>query len=253
MNLSRISVIVTSFNEAANISRCLEGLDGFGEIILVDSFSTDDTLEKAREYPVTIYQRPYESAARQKNWALERVRHPWVLILDADEALTEGLKREIAGMDESGGPDGFWIRRQSEYLGRTIRHCGWQRDKVLRFFRPGLGRYEERAVHEEVTLEGREAIMDGKLHHFPYRKVGSHLQKLREYSSRGAIDYVDKGGRFALLNMLLHPPFRFLRMYVLQLGVLDGSRGLMLCLLSSYGVYLKYAKAWERQRWRQRA
>ncbi len=253
MNLSKISAIVTSFNEAANITRCLDGLEGFGEIILVDSFSADDTLELARKYPVTIYQRAYESAARQKNWALDRARYPWVLILDADEALTEPLKREIAELDETSSADGFWIRRQSDYLGHTIKHCGWQRDKVLRLFRQDLGRYEEKAVHEEVTLNGRTAMMRDKLQHFPYPNVEAHFRKIREYSSRGAIDYVANGGRLAPVNMLLHPPFRFLRMYLLQLGILDGPKGFVLCLLSSYGVYLKYAKAWKRQRSRRKS
>ncbi len=253
MKLSSISAIVTSFNEAPNIGRCLDGLEGFGEVILVDSFSADDTLEKAREYPVTIYQRSYESAAKQKNWALDRARYPWVLILDADETLTGGLRQEIVDLDDNDGPSGFWIRRQSEYLGQKIRHCGWQRDKVLRLFKRDLGRYEERAVHEEVILNGREAIMKGKLDHFPYRKVDAHLTKIREYSRRGAMDYRAQGGRLAFINMLLHPPFRFLRMYLLQLGVLDGSRGLILCVLSSYGVFLKYAKAWGRWRWKQEA
>lgn len=251
MKPSDVSVIITSFNEATNIARCLESVSGFGEIILVDSFSADDTLEIARRYPVCIYQRAYRSAALQKNWALERVRHQWVLILDADEALTPKLCEEIRSLPADNGVDGYWIRRSSDYLGRRIKRCGWQRDKVLRLFNRERGRYTEREVHEEVSVTGVVATLSGRLVHYPYRDVRHHLQKINEYSSRGARDYVNRGGRFALPNMLSHPPMRFLRMYLLQRGFLDGAQGLLLCLLASYSVFLKYAKAWE-YRWARR-
>jgi glycosyltransferase involved in cell wall biosynthesis len=249
MNLKDVSVIVTTFNEEANVGRCLKNLGAFGEIIVVDSFSSDRTLDIARTFPVTIYSRVYTSAAIQKNWALERVHNDWVFILDADEAAPDELIGEIEALDE-GRADGYWIRRVSDYLGGPIHHCGWQRDKVLRLFRRSAGRYEEREVHEEVSLPAPVPVLEKKLRHFPYRLVDQHFRKIDEYSSRGARDYVANGGRVPLLNMLLHPPFRFLRMYLLQGGILDGSRGFILCLLSSYGVFLKYAKAWELRRCR---
>jgi glycosyltransferase involved in cell wall biosynthesis len=249
MNRRNISVIITTFNEEANIRRCLDNLDGFGEIIVVDSFSNDRTLEIAREFPATVYTRAYRSAADQKNWALERARNDWVLILDADERATEGLIREIDTLGDNGAA-GYWIRRDSHYLGGPIRHCGWQRDKVLRLFRRSAGHYVEREVHEEVKLDSRAPVLTQRLEHFPYAKVEQHFRKIDEYSTRGARDYIEGGGRHPLMNMLLHPPFRFLRMYLLQRGILDGSRGFILCLLSSYSVFLKYAKAWELKRCR---
>ena len=123
MNLSEISVIITTFNEEPNIEVCLDRLDGFGEIVIVDSFSGDGTLDIARRYPAVVYVRPYESAARQKNWALQRVRHRWVLILDADEVMTDELRREIESFDESNGVHGFWIRRGG-YINHRRVHCG---------------------------------------------------------------------------------------------------------------------------------
>jgi glycosyltransferase involved in cell wall biosynthesis len=245
MNLRDISAIVTTFNEEQNIEACLERLGGFGEIVVVDSFSTDRTLEIARRFPVVIYVRPYESAAKQKNWALETVRHPWVLILDADEILSDELRREIEMFDESSGVSGFWIGRESHYLGGPIRYCGWQRDRVLRFFDRSRGRYDEVEVHEEVSVKGRTSMFRGKLAHYPYRRIEQHLDKIEQYSSRGAREFVKRGGRFPVWNMIVHPPLRMLRMYVMQGGVLDGRRGFLLCLVSSYGVFLKYAKAWE--------
>jgi glycosyltransferase involved in cell wall biosynthesis len=243
MNLAEISVVVTTYNEESNIGRCLEPLQGFGEIVVVDSHSTDRTLEIARRHPVRIHARDYESAAKQKNWALGVVRHDWVLVLDADEELTPELRREIAALHPE--LPGYWIRRDSEYLGRRIHFCGWQQDKVLRLFRRDRGRYVETEVHEEVSLDGRAGLLRGRLRHYPYRSLEQHLQKINAYTTRGAKDFVRGGGRLPFLRLLLNPPLRFLRMYILQLGFLDGAQGLVLCLVSAYGVMLKYAKARE--------
>jgi glycosyltransferase involved in cell wall biosynthesis len=248
MNRRSVSVIVTTLDEEANIESCLAPLSGFGEIIVVDCFSSDATLEIARRFPSVIYSRPYESAARQKNWALDLARHRWVLVLDADEVAGSSLIGEIEGFDEGSGIDGFWIRRESHYLGGRIRHCGWQRDKVLRFFDRTKGKYEDVEVHEEVSVRGRVSTLRSALAHHPYNRIEQHLHKIEQYSTRGAREYVKRGGRFAVLRMLLDPPLRMARMYVAQLGFLDGKRGFLLCLLSSYGVFLKYAKAWEYSR-----
>lgn len=251
MNFQEISVIVTTYNEAANIGRCLASARGFGETIVVDSFSTDNTLEVARRYPATVFVRPYRSAAVQKNWALSIVRNRWVLILDADEELSDDLREEMLRL-QTNGAKGYWIRRTSSYLGAGIRGCGWQRDKVLRLFDRTAGRYKNIEVHEEIELDGRAGFLKARLNHYPYRDVQHHIEKINEYSSRGARDYIESGGRFALVNMIVHPPFRFFRMYVLQRGFLDRSQGFLLCLLSAYSVFLKYAKAWEYQRWKRR-
>jgi len=248
VDLNSISVIIICYNEERNIRRCLGELDGFGEIVVVDSFSTDRTVDIAGEFPAVIYQRPFVSAAKQKNWAISIVRNKWILILDSDEALTPELKAEIAGLAPGERVEGYWIRRRSEYLGRKIRHCGWQRDKVLRLFHRPSGRYDETEVHEEISLAGNTDILSHTLEHYPYSEIDQHLKKINDYTSRGARDYVDQGGRFPIVNCLLHPPFRFIRMYLLQAGFRDGLPGFVLCLLSSYGVFLKYAKAWEYRR-----
>jgi glycosyltransferase involved in cell wall biosynthesis len=245
VNLRDVSVVITCFNEEDNIRRCLDGVKGFGEVIVVDSFSTDGTLDIAREYPVVIYRRPYLSAAKQKNWAISRARNRWVLVVDADEAVTDDLQNEIEALDERDGRRGFWIRRSSNYLGKRIRYCGWQRDKVLRLFDKSCGSYDEREVHEEIVLKGAHGYLDSRLVHFPYMRIEQHFDKINEYSSRGARDYIERGGKHPMLCTLLHPPFRFLRMYVMQRGFMDGRNGFILCLLSSYSVFLKYAKAWE--------
>lgn len=243
MDRNRISAIVTCRNAEDTIEGCLSSLRGFGEIIVVDSFSTDRTMELARGHPVVIYRRPYESAAKQKNWALEQTGNDWVLVLDSDERLSAEVREEIELLDEHPGEEGFWIRRSSSFLGKRISHCGWQRDRVLRLFKKSRGAYEEREVHEEVTVRGMVGSLKGRILHDPYRDMRDYLRKMEEYTSRGARDFLIGGGRFPTVRMLLHPPFRFVRMFLLQLGFMDGHRGLLLCVLSSYGVFLKYAKA----------
>ncbi len=247
MILRNISVIVTARDEAANIGRCLASVPGFGEIIVVDSFSGDETVEIARRARATVFQRAYTSPPDQKNWAVARARHDWVLVLDADEWLDLALVREIESL-ETGEHAGFWIYRRSEYLGRTIRGCGWQRDRVLRLYDRRQGSYPPAMVHEEVVLDGSAGRLSSRLNHRPYRDVAHHIQKIDGYTAKGARQALDRGLRAPWLHLVLHPPFRFLRMYFLQLGIRDGYPGLVLCLLASASVFLKYARAWELKR-----
>ncbi len=247
MNPRNISIIVTARNEAANLPRCLESVRGFGEIIVVDSFSGDDTVEIARRMRAAVFQRAYRSPSDQKNWAVSRARNDWVLILDADEWMSDALRAEIEALSP-GAHAGFWIYRRSEYLGRPIRGCGWQRDKVLRLYDRRRGHYPQARVHEEVELNGPEGRLRARLGHRPYRDVSHHMEKIDDYTARGAQQAIERGLRAPWLHLLLHPPFRFFRMYVLQLGIRDGYPGLVLCLLSSAGVFLKYARAWELRR-----
>ncbi len=243
MNLKKISVIVTCRDEQGRIEHCLDSTRGFGECIVVDSFSGDNTVALARARGAMVYQRPYTSAAQQKNWALDIAANDWVLILDADEVLTPELRSEI--IDLQPAACGYWIRRRSEYLGRVIRGCGWQRDRVLRLFDRTRGRYDAVEVHEEVVLDGPAGELRNPLFHHPYRDVSHHMEKINEYSSRGARDFAARGGRMPGVRMVVRPPMRFVRMYLVQAGFRDGWQGLVLCLLSMYSVFLKYAKAWE--------
>ena len=247
MNPRDISVIVTTRNEAENVPRCLGSVRGFGEVIVVDSFSSDDTVETARRSRAIVFQRSYRSPSDQKNWGVARAQNNWVLVLDADEWLTDELRSEIEALDP-GQRAGFWIHRRSEYLGRPITGCGWQRDKVLRLYDRRRGSYPEARVHEEVVLDGVAGRLRARLGHRPYRDVAHHVEKIDDYTARGARQAVERGLRAPWLHLFLHPPFRFFRMYVLQLGIRDGYPGLVLCLLSSAGVFLKYARAWELKR-----
>jgi glycosyltransferase involved in cell wall biosynthesis len=239
-DLSSISLIVTTLNEEHNIGRCLGSAHGVGEMIVVDSGSADDTVRIAEEHGARVLTREFVSNADQKNWAIGQASHDWILILDADEYLSEELRREISESMAGAREDGFWLYRRNEFLGKKIRHCGWDRDRVLRLFRRGRGRYPERAVHERLELEGEAGRLHERLDHIPYRDLDDYIDRMKRYSRRGAEILNDKG-RHWFPGMVLRPSARFMRMYFLQLGFLDGCAGLTLCMLASMSVFFKYA------------
>lgn len=239
--LSRISLLVITLNEEESIARCLGSASGAGEIIVVDSFSDDRTVEIARGMGATVYQRRYHSAADQKNWGLEKVSGEWVLILDADESVSPELGRSIASAVASPDADGYRLRRRNKFFGRRIRFCGWGDDRVLRLFRRGKGRYPERAVHERLELDGTAGTLAGYLDHRPYRDMEDYIDRMKSYTKRGAAD-LNREGRGWFPAIITHPLARFLRMYVLQLGFLDGLPGFMLCAMAATSVFFKYAR-----------
>lgn len=239
--LSNVSLVVITYNEAFNIERCLGSASGVGEIVVVDSFSTDDTPELARKAGATVHQRPFISAADQKNWAIRQATGEWILVLDADESLSGELKREIGETIAREDVEGYWLKRRNIFLGKRVRFCGWQRDRVLRLFRRSKGHYPPRAVHEKLLLDGRAGKLRSPLDHVPYRDGDDYLDRMKSYSMRGAEDLLSRGkGWFPA--MALNPPARFVRMYVLQLGFLDGAVGFMLCGMASASVFFKYMR-----------
>ena len=238
--LKRVSLVVITLDEEDNIERCIRGARGVGEIIVVDSFSRDRTAEIARALGAVVHKREFTTHADQKNWAIGKASGEWILVLDADETLSAPLRSEIAAELARPSADGYRLRRRNEFMGRKIRFCGWGRDRVLRLFRRGSGWYVERAVHEKLRLEGREAALKGSLDHRPYRDVSDHIDRMRRYSRAGAIEMM-KEGRGWFPGIFLRPSARFLRMYVLQLGLLDGMPGFILCSFAAMNVFFKYA------------
>ena len=255
MNESRekLSAIVTSFNEAVNIKECLESVAFADEVLLVDSFSTDSTLDLARQVPgVRILQREYFGSAAQKNWAMDQTVCPWVLIVDADERVTPGLAREIRDLLERGPEASYYsIRRRNLFLDRLIRHSGWSTDRVVRLLRRGAARYPRRRVHADIRPEGAAPTLRNPLLHYTFRSLGQYLEKLHRYAEWGAADAYRRGKRSGALQLFFRPAWRFVRMYVFQAGFLDGRHGLVLCTLQAYGVFLKWAKLWEWRRFDQ--
>lgn len=242
----RISVIITTFNEEVNVAECVESVLWADEVLLVDSFSSDRTVEIAERYPVEILQRQYYGSAAQKNWALDRVSHEWVLILDADERVTEGLACEILKMLIDGPRHrGYAIRRRNIVLERAIRHSGWSTDKVVRFFHRDHGRYPNRRVHADLVIEGPVPVLKHPLIHHTFLSFDQYLEKFLNYAEWGAAQGFREGRTAGFVEIALRPAWRFFRTYVVQLGFLDGLHGLVICGLQAFGSFLKYARLWE--------
>ncbi|HEX9426471.1 MAG TPA: glycosyltransferase family 2 protein [Candidatus Polarisedimenticolia bacterium] len=241
-----LSAIVPTYNEEATLRACLESVRFADEILVVDSFSTDGTLSIARELGARILQHEYVYSARQKNWAIPKAAHPWILLVDSDERVTPELRAEILALLETGpSHDGYWIRRANHFLGRRIRRCGWGTDKVIRLFRRDVARYQDREVHAEVDLPGRLPVLAHPLEHYSFRSFGQYFRKLQLYSEWGAAQLYKEGRRAGVAQIALRPLARFVKMYIIRLGLLEGVHGLVLSMLGAFTVYLKYARLWE--------
>ena len=241
-----LTVIIPTYDEEESLPDCLASVRFADEILVVDSFSTDRTLEIARQHGARIVQREYGYSAQQKNWAIPQASHEWVLLVDADERVTPPLRDEILRLLEQGpAADGYWIRRSNFFLGKRIRFCGWGTDRVIRLFRRDVSRYQDRQVHAEIDLPEPLPALASPLEHHTFRSFRQYWRKLDLYSEWGARQMYLEGRRAGGLQILLRPIGRFIRMYVLRLGFLEGAHGVALSLLGAFTVYLKYARLWE--------
>jgi glycosyltransferase involved in cell wall biosynthesis len=241
-----ISVIITTFNEEINIEDCIRSVLWADEVLVVDSHSKDRTVELARRHPVKLLEREYFGSAAQKNWSMDRVENDWVLILDADERLTDDLAQEILQLLVE-GPQfyGYFLRRRNIVLGKVIRHSGWSTDKVIRFFHRSHGRYPDRRVHADLDIEGPTPVLRNALLHYTFRSLDQYWEKLRNYAEWGAAQAFREGRRAGVRELAGRPVWRFVRTYFLQLGLLDGLHGLVVCGLQAFGSFLKYAQLWD--------
>jgi glycosyltransferase involved in cell wall biosynthesis len=237
----RIGAIVITRNEAANIEGCLASLDFCDVKIVVDAFSTDDTVDRATRHADLVVRREFVSHAEQKNWAAGQLDTEWLLVLDADERIPPELAREIRGCVDGGQHEGWWIRRRNWFFGRFIRGAGWERDRVLRLWRRGRGRYEERAVHEEVAMVAGASTgtCRHRIEHFSYVDWPTTFERFLGYSRGGARDRRRRGRRGSGRAVVFRPLARFFRQFVVDRGWRDGLHGLVLCQWAAAGVFLR--------------
>jgi glycosyltransferase involved in cell wall biosynthesis len=212
------------------------------EIVVVDSGSTDNTCEIARGLGARVIDQPWLGFGPQKQFAVERADAPWVLALDADEALSPELAREIAGLALD--RDGYELPRRSWYLGRWIAHGTWSPDPVLRLFRRDRGRFTPDLVHESVELAGARGRLKGALDHWPYRDLAHHQAKIDALSTLQAERMFAAGRRAAWADLALKPGWEFFRSYVVKAGFLDGMPGLVAAGMHAHANFLKMAKLW---------
>ncbi len=247
MTRARLSVVLVTLNEEERIRQCLESVVWADETIVVDAESQDKTAAIARELTDHVIVRPWPGFAAQKNFGLAQASGDWIFSLDADEIVSPALRAEITAVLEGHGEAaGYAVPRRNIFWGRWVRHGGLYPDRQLRLFRRGRGRFEARAVHESVRVAGRVEPVDGHLEHRSYRDVSDFLTRADRYSTLAADDAVAQGRRARVSDLLLRPLGRFLAMYVVGRGFLDGWRGFLLATLYAYYVLIRSAKIWER-------
>jgi len=247
-----LSVVLITQNEERNLPRTLESVmplvrDSKGEIIVVDSGSTDRTVEIAQSFGAKVFVEPWKGFAAQKNSAMDKAVMDWVLQLDADEMLDPELTGEIEGVLKAGfAMSGFWIPRKNFFLGRWIKHGGFYPDPKLRLIRRGAGRFEEYGAHPTMKVNGPTGTLSHALLHDAYPTLRGYIDHMNSYSSMGAEVAVSKGRRgFSFADIVIRPLLTFIYNYFIRLGFLDGREGLLLHLYHSAYVSWKYAKAWE--------
>lgn len=241
----KVTVIIPCKNEEAHIGDCLESVKWADELLMADSGSTDRTMEIGREHGARIIEREYINSANMKNWAIPQATHEWVMIIDSDERCTTALRDEILKELENPKHDGYRIWRRNYFLGKEIKHGGWDRDNVLRLFKRSISRYQEKHVHAEVIVDsGNVSRFHGKLLHYTYDSFTQYFRKMNRYSTWSARDLDRRGKRATLFRILFRPAFRFFKLYLLRMGFLDGKAGLLMCTLASYSVFAKYCKLW---------
>lgn len=247
--MPKLTVTVITRDEADHLDGCLASVAWADEIVVVDSRSTDDTVAIARRHGVRVEVRDWPGYGAQRNYAASAATHDWILSIDADERVTPELAAEIQRLLGSDPPRrGYRVPRVAWYLGRWMRGTDWYPDYQLRLYDRRAARWNDRRVHESITLDGEAGRLRHELQHFPYHDISDHLSTIDRYTTLAAQQAVEDGRRVSLPGLALHPPLAFLRNYLLRGGCSQGAAGLVVSALNSYYVFLKLAKSWERSR-----
>ncbi|MEM7162054.1 MAG: glycosyltransferase family 2 protein [Bacteroidota bacterium] len=237
-----ISAIVTTYNEEDNIGACLDSLSWASERIVVDSYSTDNTIAIAQSKGARILKRKYDNPASQKNWAIPQAEFEWIILLDADERCPSELAEEILQEIKNPKHKAYWIKRKNFFMGKHVRYSGWQGDKVVRLFQRDNCRYNDNWVHEEIITNGKEGFLKQKLVHNTYKSTEHYLAKMDRYADYAVHDLIKKNIRPGFYNFRLKPIARFFKHFIMQLGFLDGRVGYEISRISAKYVWLKYDK-----------
>ena len=240
-----LSVLLLTRNEAHRLERLLPSLAFASEIVVVDDRSTDATVAIAERHGARVHVRALDGFGPQRQFALEQCTQPWVLWIDADERLDARAVRSITEVVRgSGVAAGFSMSRRTWFLGRQIRWCGWRGEKVTRLFARANARFDDAPVHERVDVRGPVATLPGVIEHFSYQSWDDCRTKLIQYARAGAEARRRAGRRGSITGVAFRPAARFVRMYVLQLGVLDGAHGFAVCALAAAQVFLREMELW---------
>jgi len=237
----KLSAIIPTGNEEHNIVNAIKSVDFADEIIIVDSFSKDNTIKLATKLADTILQREYINSASQKNWAIPQAKFEWIFLIDADERVPLDLKEEILEvLSSENNFSGFWIKRQNYFMGKKIRFSGWRGDKVIRLFKRDKCKYEEKNVHAEIISDGKIGMLKNKLIHNTFTSKEAYIDKLRRYARWQAKDYDRITNKITVYHTQVKPIIRFIKHYFLQLGILDGYVGFIISFYQAKAVKMRY-------------
>jgi len=240
----KISATIITFNEEQNLPRAIESLRCCDEILVVDSGSSDRTVEIAEKFGARVVEANWRGYAGQKNYASDQATYDWVLSIDADEALSEDLEGEIWQLKKKGPDrDAYTVPRLAQYLGKWILYSGWYPDRKVRLFDRRKARWVGEYVHESVVSEGLVGALDGNLLHYTCGSLSEHLKTMDRYTTLAAEEVVARKKHVGYRHLLIDPPWTFFKTYVVQRGFLDGVEGLTIAYMAAFYTFLKYAKA----------
>ena len=240
----KISATIITYNEERNLPRAIESLRCADEIVVVDSGSSDRTVEIAAKLGARVIESPWPGYAKQKNVAAESAQYDWILSIDADESLSEALEGEIWRLKKTGPRfDAYTMPRLAQYLGRWIRHSGWYPDRKVRLYNRQKARWTGDYVHESVQVSGSLGHLESNLLHFTCESLSEHLRTMDRYTTLAAEQLLANGERPTWVRLIFEPPWTFCRTYFLKLGFLDGVEGLAIANMAALYNFVKYAKA----------
>lgn len=240
----KITATIITLNEERNVARAIESLRLSDEILIVDSGSTDRTLELAEKLGARVLEAGWLGYAAQKNWAAEHASHDWILSLDADEALSEALEAEIWNLKKSGPAyDAYTMPRLARYLGRWIYHSGWYPDRKVRLYHRDKAKWVGDFVHESVNVHGRVGHLQSNILHFTCDSLSEHVKTMDRYTTLAAQEIAARKMKVPLSRLIVDPAWTFIKSYLLQRGFLDGPEGLTIAHMAAFYTFLKYAKA----------
>ncbi|MEQ9168236.1 MAG: glycosyltransferase family 2 protein [Fulvivirga sp.] len=243
----KISGVIITYNEEENIEECIQSLlDVVDELIVVDSFSTDQTKTIAEKYGVKFIEHAFEGHIEQKNYAISQAKHDWVLSLDADERLSENLQAVIKLLKKDGTmADGYRFNRLNNYCGKWIKHCGWYPDTKIRLWNKQKGQWGGVNPHDTVVMDTGTTVkaIKADILHYTYRSIAQHVLQIDKFTTIAANESHRKGKKVIFMwHMVLYPFWFFVQKYFLKFGFLDGQYGFLVCISGAYYKYLKYAK-----------
>lgn len=252
--IKTLSVVVTAYNEGERLSRCLASVHKLaGEIIVIDSSSTDNTAEVAKRFTTKVFQKPnYPMLNKNKNYGFSKATGDWILCLDSDEVVTEELAAEIQKAVKSKGTVGYWIARKNIIFGKWIEHGLWWPDRQLRLFQRGKGKFPEKHVHEYVVVDGPVETLTQPYTHYNYESISQYLGKMENIYTENEVENLRATGyHLRWYDAIRFPVSDFLKIYFAQEGYKDGLHGLVLALLQSFYSFVVFAKLWEKKKFNQ--